>query len=66
MVSEKAQEYLRKRFGDHDYGYEMSDYNLESLIKDVQPKSFEELDSEARKLEATIKWIKQRQEEMEA
>lgn len=66
MVSEKAQEYLRQQFGDHDYRYEMSDYNLESLIKEVQPKSFEELDSEARKLEATIKWIKQRQEEMEA
>lgn len=66
MVSDKAKAYLRKRFGDHDYSYEMSDINLESLIKEVKPQTFEQLDKEARKLEATIRWIKQRQEEMEA
>lgn len=66
MVSDKAKAYLRKRFGDHTYDYEMSDYNLESLIKEVKPQTFEQLDKEARKLEATIRWIKQRQEEMEA
>lgn len=66
MVSDKAKDYLRKRYGEHDYDYEMSDYNLESLITDVNPKTFSDLDKEARKLEATIKWIKDRQKEMKA
>lgn len=66
MVSEKAQAFLREQFGDHRYDYEMSDYNLESLIKEVNPQTFEELDKEARKLEETIRWIKARQAEMEA
>ena len=66
MVSDKAKAYLRSRFGDHDYSYEMSDYNLESLIRNIRPETFDQLDSEARRLEATIRWIRRRQEEMKA
>lgn len=64
MISFKAKEYLTKKYGPHDYSYEMSDYNLESLIKETKPKNFEELDKEARELEAIIADIHRRQEAM--
>lgn len=66
MVSDKAKEYLRKRFGDHNYDYEMSDINLESIIEDIHPKTFEELDRECRHIEMLIRDIRERQERMKA
>lgn len=64
MISFKAKEYLTKKYGQHNYDYEMSDYNLESLIKETKPRNFEELDKEARELEAIIADIHRRQEAM--
>lgn len=66
MVSEKAKEYLRERFGEHNYDYEMSDFNLKSLIETDKPKNFKELDKLARELEWMIADIKRRQAEMKA
>ena len=66
MISDKAKAYLTERFGPHDYSYEMSDYNLETLIKEMEPKNFEEMDRCARELEAIIADIHRMQEEMKA
>ena len=64
MVSDSAKEYLRKRFGDHTYDYDMHDLTLESIIKDVQPKSFDELDKECKRIESLIRDIHERQKQM--
>ena len=66
MVSEKTKDTLREMFGDHDYSYEMSDYNLLTLIENEKPKNYEELEKCARSLEEDIRYIKKMQEEMKA
>lgn len=65
IISEKAKDYLRQKYGDHPYNYEMSDYNLKSILSNNTPQTFDELDKRARDLEAVIKHIQKMQEDMQ-
>ncbi len=66
IISEKAKDYLRQKYGDHPYNYEMSDYNLKSILSKNAPQTFDELDKRARELEAVIRHIHEMQEEMQS
>ena len=66
IISEKAKDYLRQKYGDHTYNYEMSDYNLKSILSNNTPQTFDELDKRARDLEAVIKHIQKMQEDMQS
>ena len=64
-ISDKAKDYLRQKYGDHPYDYEMTDYNLKSILE-KHPETFEELDRCARNLEQIIRKIHKAQEEMQS
>lgn len=65
QISKEMVEYLRNKFGNHRYDYEMSDFNLQSILESKNtPQTFEELDKRARNLEAVIRHIHEMQEEM--
>ena len=64
-ISDKAKDYLRQKYGDHPYDYEMTDYNLKSILE-KHPETFEELDRRARNLEQIIRKIHKAQEEMQS
>ena len=64
-LSDEAKEKLRKIYGNHPYDYEMSDFNMKSILGNNIPQTFEELDKRARNLEAVIKHIHELQEKME-
>ena len=67
LISGEMVEYLRKKFGNHRYDYEMSDFNLRSILEsETAPQTFEELDKRARNLEAVIRHIHEMQEEMQS
>ena len=66
QISKEMVEYLRKKFGNHRYDYEMSDFNLRSILESKNaPQTFDELDKRARNLEAVIRHIHELQEKME-
>ena len=64
-LSDEAKEKLCKMYGKHPYDYEMSDFNMKSILGNNTPQTFEELDKRARKLEAVIRHIHEMQEKME-
>lgn len=67
LISGEMVEYLRKKFGNHRYDYEMSDFNLRSILESKNaPQTFDELDKRARELEAVIRHIHEMQEEMQS
>lgn len=67
LISGEMVEYLRKKFGNHRYDYEMSDFNLRSILESENtPQTFEELDKRARDLEQIIRKIHKAQEEMQS
>lgn len=55
---------LRREFGDHNYDYEMTDYNLATLIEEEQIRTFEQLEPAARELEGMLRFIHAMQERM--
>ena len=55
---------LRREFGDHKYDYEMSDYNLSTLIEQDQIRTYAQLESAARALEEDLRFIHEMQERM--
>ena len=66
LISKEMVEYLRNKFGNHRYDYEMSDFNLRSILESKNaPQTFDELDKRARNLEAVIRHIHELQEKME-
>lgn len=66
QISKEMVEYLRNKFGNHRYDYEMSDFNLRSILERKNaPQTFDELDKRARELEAVIRHIHELQEKME-
>ena len=63
-LSDKMVAYLRHCFGDHKYDYEMSDYNLKTLIEQDQIRTYAQLESAARALEEDLRFIHEMQERM--
>lgn len=55
---------LRREFGNHKYDYEMSDYNLATLIENDKIRTYEQLEPAARELEGMLRYIHDMQERM--
>lgn len=63
-LTERAKNYLKTAYGEHDYDYEMSDINLASLLKENNFKSYEEFHASACELDQVIRDIKEMQRRM--
>lgn len=63
MVSDKAQAYLRKVYGDKYFGWDISDHHLNEIL-DENPADYTELDENCTSLENSIREIKEMLERM--
>lgn len=59
MVSEKAKTFLRSVYGDQNFDWDISDYQLDRILDDNEGITYEALNNECTELEQLMKETKE-------
>jgi len=59
VVSEKAKAYLREKYGDKDFGWDISDVQLKEILTEDGPLNYDTLNEKCTALEKLIKEVEE-------